>query len=79
MVRLNHKAQIWQVTALFGIFVFVVLWFGGLGGFLGELGQSVIATNNMTGIEAFFVANLNIWIFICIVLSLIVISIIGGQ
>jgi hypothetical protein len=47
----------------FWIIMFICIWAFWLGGFLAEWGQRNITDNALTGIEAMFYANLNLWIF----------------
>lgn len=59
------------VGAIFGFFAFIVIWFVWLGGWLNELGQSIIDANGYTGLEAFFYSNLNLTIMIGMFLGML--------
>ena len=66
---MNKKAQATPLAFIFLIMVFVILWFLWLGNFVGEVGANMVATNNLTGVEAFAFSNLNLIIFIGLVLG----------
>lgn len=51
--------------------VFIVMWFVWLGGFMSDIGTSVVSENGFTGFEAFFFNNLNITVFICLILGML--------
>jgi len=55
----------------FLVVVFVILWFIWIGGWLAEVGETAIEENALTGIEAFFYANLNVWVFMGLILGTI--------
>ena len=58
--------------------VFDIIWFVWLGGFIAEAGQSAITAGNLTGVEAFFFANMNIIVFIGNILGMIGFLYFGG-
>lgn len=66
---MNKKAQGGPIAFILLIIVFNILWFVFLGGVIAEVGQSAIETNGLTGVEAFFYANINIVIFIAEILG----------
>lgn len=68
---MNKKAQEGPIGFIFLVAAFIIFWFVWLGGFLVDMGQLAITNGGMTGIEAFFYANLNVWVFICLVLGII--------
>ena len=55
--------------ALFGMFL--IVWFVGLSKFLSEVGQDAIDAGNVTGLEAWFCANLNFIVFVIVILAMI--------
>ena len=75
---MNHKGAVGPVGALFGFLVFLVIWFVWLGGFISQAGQIAIQSANLTGVEAFFMANLNFVIFICLLLGMMAWAYVGG-
>lgn len=62
--------------ALFGVFLLV--WFMVLGGWINNVGQQAISDNSLTGVEAFFFANLNFVILICMLIGMIAWSYFGS-
>jgi hypothetical protein len=67
----GKKAQVGIAGFLILIGFFIIFWFVWLGGFLADIGGQMIETNHMTGIEAFFYGNINLVIFISLILGLI--------
>jgi hypothetical protein len=65
---MNRNGQAGIVTFLFMLFVFVLVWALFLGEFLSIWGAQAIAVNQLTGIEAFMMGNINLVIFICVVI-----------
>lgn len=68
---MNKKAQEGPIAFIFLLFAFIIFWFVWLGKFLVDMGQLAIINGNMTGIEAFFYANLNLWVFIALILGML--------
>lgn len=60
---MNKKAIFTPITAIFMDIVFIVIWIYFLGSWLTLTGNMAISTG-ATGLEAFFYANLNLWVFI---------------
>jgi len=56
-------------TIMFIVIIFVIVWAMFLGGWLASWGQQAIILNNLTGIEAFVYANLNLLVGFCLVIS----------
>lgn len=51
------------------VMMFVVNWFLWLGNFVSTVGWDTIVTNDLTGIEAFGFASINLFIFIALMLG----------
>ena len=68
---MNKKGQIGIAGYLILILFFVIFWFVALGKLVSDVGAQVVETNSLTGIEAFFFSNLNLVIFIALILGLI--------
>lgn len=67
---MNKTAQAGPVGFIFFVIFFLILWFVWIGGWLSEVGQTAIIQNGLTGIEAFFYANLNLWVGLALVLGI---------
>jgi len=60
---MNKKAIFTPLTVIFTDITFIVIWIFFLGGWLTLVGNMYLASG-ATGLEAFFFANLNLWVFI---------------
>ncbi len=67
---MNKKAYAGPIAFIFTILVFVFLWLIWIGGWLVDVGKQGIIDGNLTGLEAFFYANLNLWVFIALLLGI---------
>lgn len=76
---MNKKAQVGPIGFIFLVLVFVIIWFIWLGSFVSEWGQAIVITNSYTGFEAFFYSNLNMLIFIVLILGSLGYFYFGGQ
>lgn len=65
-----NKRGTGAIGGIFLFIVFIVIWFVWLAGWINQVGEMIVTTNNFTGIEAFFFMNLNLCIFICMVLGI---------
>jgi hypothetical protein len=74
---MNKKGQLGLLAYIFMFLVFIVVWAAWLGGFLTEWGQIAIANNNMTGLDAFFFANLNIWVIFGVIIGVFIVAYMG--
>ena len=66
------------VAIIFLVIVFIINWAIWLGKWLGQVGEMNIVDNKLTGAEAFFFANLNLWVFIALILGLMAYLYFGG-
>lgn len=62
---------------LFGMFSIVYMVWGA--GYIAQVGQLAITTGNLVGLEAFFYANLNLWIILIMLLAMLGWSYFGSQ
>ena len=60
-------------------FMFLIVWFVFLGGWIRDIFWGVIDSVGLSGIEAFFYANFNIVIFIVMILGMMAWLTIGGR
>lgn len=65
------KGQAGPIAFIFLVLVFMILWFVWIGKWLNDVGQQAIIDGSLTGIEAFFYANLNLWILVGLILGVI--------
>lgn len=75
---MDRRAQAGPIGFILLVLVFVIIWFVWLGSFVSEWGQAIVATNGYTGFEAFFWSNLNMLIFICLILGILAYFYFGG-
>ena len=68
---MNKKAYAGPIAFIFTLLVFIFIWLIWIGKWLTEVGQQAIIDGSLTGIEAFFYANLNLWLFIALTLGTI--------
>ena len=68
---MNKKAQAGPIGFIFMVLVFMILWFVWIGRWLIDVGQQAIIDGSLTGIEAFFYANLNLWVMLGLVLGIV--------
>jgi len=67
---MNRKAQeTGPLAYIILLLVFVLMWFLWLGGFVNDMGEYAINSAGYTGIEAFFYSNMNIFIFIGLIIG----------
>lgn len=76
---LEKKAQVGIIGAIILFMFFLINWFVWLGAWVSTVGQDAITTNNLTGVEAFFFANLNFVILICMILGMLSWMYFGGN
>ena len=66
---MNNKANI--ISAMVVYFVFILVWFAALGGYINTVGEAAVESGGMSGLEAFFYENLNVVIFIIMTISIV--------
>lgn len=67
---MSKSGQVGVIGIIFLVIIFVILWWVWLGGWIADTGQNVIAENGLTGVEAFFYANINLVIAIALILGI---------
>ena len=75
---MNKAGQLGIISFVFLLILFMIIWAVWLGGYINAQAQQWIATAGATGLEAFLIANLNLWIFL-ILLIVIVWAMFGGS
>jgi hypothetical protein len=74
-----NKRGTGPIGAILLFLFFIIIWFVWLGGFVAQVGQDMVVSNNLSGAEAFFIANLNVWIMISIILGTMAYMYFGQQ
>lgn len=67
---MNRKGQAGPLAMILMFILFVILWALWLGSFIQEWGARMVADNGLSGVEAFLVSNLNLWIFFGLIISI---------
>lgn len=75
----SKKAQVGPVGAIILFCFFLLNYFVWLSAFLSEAGTNYITVTGATGLEAFFYANLNLWVMLCMILGCLGWAYFGGQ
>jgi len=73
------KKAVGPIGAIFLFLIFLIMWFVWLGAWINEAGQIAIQESGATGIEAFFYANLNFFIFVIMLLAIMGWIYLGGE
>ena len=66
---MNKKAQAGPIGFVFLLLVFILMWFMWIGSWIADVGQQAIIDGSLTGLEAFFYANLNVWVWLGLILG----------
>ena len=66
---MNKKAQAGPIGFVFLLLVFILMWFMWIGEWIASVGQQAIIDGSLTGLEAFFYANLNVWVLLGLTLG----------
>lgn len=66
---INNKRGQTIFTTIFYIIIFVLLIGGGLGYFVITLSGIALDSSGISGVEAFFIANLILWIILAFILA----------
>ena len=78
MMRLGNKGQLAILGVIFGLFIFLILWAMFFGAWVNTWSAQMIATNSLTGLEAFLMANMNLWIGFGVLISAVGVVYFGG-
>ena len=77
MKKMNKKGQILGV--LFSLLVFIILWAMFFAKWLADWGETYIIMHSATGLEAFFMANMNLWVLGGLILGVVTTLFVGGR
>ena len=75
----RNKRGVGPIGAIMLFIVFIVMWFVWLGGWVATVGHNAVVEHGLTGLEAFAFDNLNLCIFICMVLGMMAWTYFGGS
>lgn len=75
----NKKAQVGPIGAIMLFCVFLIVYFVWGASWLSTVGTLAITQGSMTGFEAFFYANLNLWVILGMVLGMLGWAYFGSQ
>ena len=75
---MNKKGFVGPIGAIFLFLLFIVLWLMFLAEWLNSIGAMIITTNSLVGLEAFFYSNLNLMVFIIMILGMLAFMYFGG-
>lgn len=64
-----NKKGIGPIGAIFLFIVFIIMWFIWLAAWINNTGEQIIVENNLVGVEAFFFSNLNLVVFVCMLMG----------
>lgn len=71
MKLIRSKCGVGPIGAVLLFMFFLIIWFVWLSSWVNTVGENAVTTNHLTGVEAFFFANLNFVILICMVLGML--------
>ena len=65
------KGQEGPIALVLLMVIFLVMWFIWLGPFVADVGRRAVIDNNLSGVEAFFYNNINVFIILAIIMAII--------
>lgn len=76
---MNKTGQIGLINLVFGLIAFFILWVLFLGEWLNEWAVKMITDNSLTGIEAFLIGYINLWVFLGLFIGVMAYVYLGGS
>lgn len=76
-MKMNKKGQ--MMSILFSLLVFIILWAMFFGKWLADWGQRYIIQHSATGLEAFLMANMNLWVLAGLIIGVVTTLYYGGS
>lgn len=73
-----NKKGLSPINIIFISFVFIIIWSMAIGNIIGEFGHQAVEQNNLTGIEALLLENMNLIIMFIFVVFMIAIGFATG-
>lgn len=78
MKLLQNRKAVGPIGAVFLFGVFIIMWFVFLGAWVNTVCHGMVVDNNLTGVEAFILDNMNFVIFIVLILAMMGWAYFGG-
>ena len=78
MNSMRKKGQLAVLSVIFALIVFIVLWVLFFASWVNTWAQQAIVANELVGIEAFLLANMNLWIGLGVVIGVVAFMYFGG-
>lgn len=75
----KNKKAVGPIGAVMLFGMFLIIYFVWGANWVSGVGTRAVANGNMVGLEAFFYLNLNLWIFLIMVLGMMGWAYYGGQ
>jgi hypothetical protein len=69
---MNRKGQLGILSVIFGFFIFILIWAVAGGKLLKEHGENAVLEHGYTGIIAFILTNMNLFVFIGLILGIVI-------
>jgi hypothetical protein len=74
----RNKKGVLVIYLFFAVVFFLIVWGVVLAPMISDWGSRSVVDNSLTGVEAFFLDNLNLVIFLALILVIIVVVYAGG-
>jgi hypothetical protein len=74
----RNKKGVLVIYLFFAVVFFLIVWGVVLAPMISDWGSRAVVDNSLTGVEAFFLDNLNLVIFLALILVIIVVVYAGG-
>jgi len=68
---MNKKAFINPISIILSYLIFLAVWFLAFAEILNNWSQQGIQLNNLVGLEAFLLANINLWVFLLSLITVV--------
>ena len=75
---MNKSGQLQVISIFVQVVLGILFWATGFAGLINEFSMNAITTNNLTGLVAFFIAYMNLWIFLGFMLLISIASVVGS-
>lgn len=74
----TKKGQTGILSVILGLIIFFTLWGMFFAEWLSYWAQDMVTVNNLSGVEAFLISNINLWVFLGVCLGVIGVMYFGG-